>query len=124
MKLCPLPLLPLLPQPTPLRRHQAVGRLEDLLAPLQPGASCGGGGKGGGGQSGGGRGAKPALEVEVGTAGGLKVGGGGKLYFLPAGVDAGALVVTGLGLAGGAAGLGATGVAALSRPEAAILGRI
>ena len=44
---------------------------------------------------------------------------GGRLYFLLAGVDAGALVVTGLGLAGGAAGLGATGVTALSRPEAA-----
>ena len=68
---------------------------------------------------GGGRGCKLALEVEVGTAGGLKVGGGGRLYFLLAGVDAGALVVTGLGLAGGAAGLGATGVTALSRPEAA-----
>ena len=40
------------------------------------GASCGGGGKDGGGYAGGGRGCKLALEVEVGTAGGLKVGGG------------------------------------------------
>ena len=39
---------------------------------------------------------KPALEDEVGISGGLKVGGGGRLYFLLAGVDAvDVLVVTG-----------------------------
>ena len=51
--------------------------------------------------------------------GGLKLGGGGRLYFLLAGVDAVALVTVGLGLAGGTAGLEATGAGAPSRPEAA-----
>ena len=84
------------------------------------GSSCGGGGNGGGGYGGGGgNGCKPALEVEVGILEGLKLGGGGRLYFLLARADAGALVTVGLGLAGGTAGLEATGAGAPSRPEAA-----
>ena len=72
------------------------------------GGCCGGGGILGGGYGGGGNGSKPALLEDVGILGGGLVGGGDSLYKFMLGN----LAFTTIGCL---AGLGTTGVGAMSR---------